>query len=170
MTRSKPQGPSNRCRLTLTGEIDLANAKEYLAVAQAIIAGCNADPCFTIDLSGVTFMDSTGLAMLVGIGKVASGAGMELRLDGTRRAFADCWKSPRWPTTLASLPAILKPPAAHDPSPGSKQPPLTPTRGAAFPSQAGPRAGRLTSAESASMTPAVRLAICSARLARWSAG
>ena len=83
MTPSKPQGPSNRCGLTLTGEIDLANAENYRAAAEAIIAGCNGDPCFTIDLSGVTFMDSTGLAMLVGIRNVASGAGMELRLDGT---------------------------------------------------------------------------------------
>ena len=83
MSPSKPQGPSNRCGLTLTGEIDLANAENYRAAAEAIIAGCNGDPCFTIDLSGVTFMDSTGLAMLVDIRNVASDAGMELRLDGT---------------------------------------------------------------------------------------
>ena len=39
--------------------------------------------CFPIDLSGVTFMDSTGLVMLVGIRKAATDARMELRLDGT---------------------------------------------------------------------------------------
>jgi STAS domain len=33
-------------------------------------------------LSGVTFMGSTGVAMLVGIRKAATTAGMELRLDG----------------------------------------------------------------------------------------
>jgi anti-sigma B factor antagonist len=48
-----------------------------------MIAECNTAPCFTIDLSGVTFMGSTGLAMLVGIRKAATNAGMELRLDGT---------------------------------------------------------------------------------------
>ena len=82
MTATKPQISSNRC-LTLTGEIDLANAEDYLAAARAMIAECNTAPCFTIDLSGVTFMGSTGLAMLVGIRKAATNAGMELRLDGT---------------------------------------------------------------------------------------
>ncbi len=83
MTATKPQIPTNRCRLTLTGEIDLANAEDYLAAARAMIAECNTAPCFTIDLSGVTFMGSTGLAMLVGIRTAATNAGMELRLDGT---------------------------------------------------------------------------------------
>ena len=83
MTATKPQIPSNRCRLTLTGEIDLANAGDYLAVARAMIAECRTAPRFTIDLSGVTFMGSSALGMLVGIRKAATNAGMELRLDGT---------------------------------------------------------------------------------------
>ena len=83
MTATKPQILTNRCRLTLTGEIDLANAEDYLAAARAMIAECKTGPSFTIDLSGVTFMGSTGLAMLVGIRKAATNAGMELRLDGT---------------------------------------------------------------------------------------
>ena len=68
--------------LTLTGEIDLGNVEYYLAVTRAGIAECQTEACFTIDLSGVTFMGSTGLAMLVGIRKAATNAGMELRLDG----------------------------------------------------------------------------------------
>jgi anti-sigma B factor antagonist len=83
MTATKPHIETTRCRLTLTGEIDLANAEDYLAAARAMIAECKTTPCFTIDLSGVTFMGSTGLAMLVGIRKAATNAGMELRLDGT---------------------------------------------------------------------------------------
>jgi anti-sigma B factor antagonist len=83
MTATKAQIPTNRCRLTLTGEIDLANAEDHLATARAMIAECNTAPCFTIDLSGVTLMGSTGLAMLVGIRKAATNARMELRLDGT---------------------------------------------------------------------------------------
>ena len=82
-TPGKPQNPSNRCPLTLTGEIDLANAQDYLALAQALIAECQTEACFPIDLSGVTFMDSTGLVMLVGIRKAATDARMELRLEGT---------------------------------------------------------------------------------------
>ena len=70
-------------RLTLSGEIDLANAGDYLAVGRAMIAECKNAPCFSIDLSGVTFMGSSALAMLVGIRKAATNAGMELRLDGT---------------------------------------------------------------------------------------
>jgi len=38
---------------------------------------------FTIDLSGVTFIDSSGLAMLVRIRRAATDAGMDLRLAGT---------------------------------------------------------------------------------------
>ena len=82
MTGTKPQTPTYRHRLALTGEIDLANAENHLAVARAIIAGCTTEPCFTVDLSGVTFMDSTGLYMLIGIREAATHAGMELRLDG----------------------------------------------------------------------------------------
>jgi anti-sigma B factor antagonist len=72
--------PIERRRLTLAGEIDMANAEDFLEVARAIIAGCRTDACLTIDLSGVTFMSSSGLAMLVQIRKAAADAGMELRL------------------------------------------------------------------------------------------
>ena len=83
MTASKPQIPNRSCRLALAGEIDMANAEDYLAVARAMIAECRTAPRFTIDLSGVTFMGSSALGMLVGIRKAATNAGMELRLDGT---------------------------------------------------------------------------------------
>jgi hypothetical protein len=52
MTATEPQTPTTRCRLTLTGEIDRANAEDYLAVARALIAEGKTTPCFTIDLSG----------------------------------------------------------------------------------------------------------------------
>lgn len=82
MTAIKPHNPTNRSWLTLTDEIDLANAADYLGVAREMIAECRTDPCFTIDLSTVTFMDSTALGMLVDVRKAASHAGMELRLAG----------------------------------------------------------------------------------------
>jgi len=71
-----------RCQLTMAGEIDMANAEDYLALARAIIAGCHAeaDTCLTIDLSGVTFMSSSGLNMLVEVRRATTDAGMELRL------------------------------------------------------------------------------------------
>jgi hypothetical protein len=52
MTATKPQIPTTRCRLTLTGEIDLANAEDYLVVARAMITEGKTGACFTIDLSG----------------------------------------------------------------------------------------------------------------------
>ena len=64
----------------MAGEIDMANAEDYLELARAIIAGCRTDACLTIDLSGVTFMSSSGLVMLVEVRKAATEAGMELRL------------------------------------------------------------------------------------------
>ena len=88
MTASKPQIPNRRCRLALAGEIDMANAEDYLALARAIIAGAGTEPGFTIDLFGVTFMGSSGLRMLLDIRKAATDAGMELRLAGTPRCVS----------------------------------------------------------------------------------
>jgi len=82
VTAIDPTTPSDRCRVILTGEIDLANAEEFLILAQAMIAECP-EARFTIDLSGVTFIDSSGLAMLVRIRRAATDAGMDLRLAGT---------------------------------------------------------------------------------------
>ena len=69
-----------RRHLTLAGEIDMANAEDFLQLARAIIAGCHTDAYLTIDLSGVTFMSSSGLNMLVQIRKATTDAGIELRL------------------------------------------------------------------------------------------
>jgi anti-sigma B factor antagonist len=88
MTASNGQIPNRSCRLALTGEIDMANAEDYLALARVMIAGAGTEPCFTIDLSGVTFMGSSGLRMLLDIRKAATDAGMELRLAGTPRCVS----------------------------------------------------------------------------------
>jgi hypothetical protein len=39
MADTRPHSYRTQCHLTLTGEIDMANAEDYLALAQAIIAG-----------------------------------------------------------------------------------------------------------------------------------
>ena len=88
MTGIKPHKPTDRCCLTLTGEIDLANAADHRRVARGMIAECGSDLCFTVDLSSVTFMDSTGLAMLVDIRNAATDAGIQLRLAGTPRCVS----------------------------------------------------------------------------------
>ena|SRR6266550_1196420 len=89
MTASKPQIPNRSCDLALAGEIDMANAVDYFALARAIIAGSSGtESCFTLDLFGVTFMGSSGLRMLLDIRKAATDAGMELRLAGTPRCVS----------------------------------------------------------------------------------
>ena len=83
MTAIESTTPTDRCRVILTGEIDLANAEEFLVLARARIGECQTEARFTIDLSGITFIDSTGLALLVRIRQAATDAGMDLRLAGT---------------------------------------------------------------------------------------
>mgnify|MGYP002380467705 CR=1 FL=1 len=61
--------------LTATGELDIAGASQVLdAVPDAI-----ARPII-FDLSGVTFMDSSGLRSLLGVREACENAGQELRL------------------------------------------------------------------------------------------
>jgi anti-sigma B factor antagonist len=57
--------------LAVFGEVDLATADELFAAGtKALSADCAA---LRIDLAGVTFMDSTGLAALVKINNQAAG-------------------------------------------------------------------------------------------------
>jgi anti-anti-sigma factor len=65
-------------RVVLTGELDIAGAQEAdEAVRQAESDG---DGVLTIDLSGLTFMDSTGLRLLVAADRRAQEAGRTLRI------------------------------------------------------------------------------------------
>ena len=50
-------------RIALSGEIDVATAPD--AFAEVVAASPSAGDLVTFDLSGVTFMDSTGIAMLL---------------------------------------------------------------------------------------------------------
>ena len=88
MTANNGQIPNRHCRLALAGEIDIANAEDYLAFARVMITESGSESCFTIDLFGVTFMGSSGLRMLLAIKKAATDAGMELRLAGTPRCVS----------------------------------------------------------------------------------
>ena len=65
-------------RVLFTGELDIAGAHEAdEAVRQAESAGTGA---VTIDLRGLTFMDSTGLRLLVAADRRAREAGRTLRI------------------------------------------------------------------------------------------
>ena len=51
------------CRIAIAGELDLANAKTLSAELERVCADGGVDVIF--DLSGLEFIDSTGLALLV---------------------------------------------------------------------------------------------------------
>jgi anti-sigma B factor antagonist len=66
------------------GEIDLDNASDLSEVA--IAAMREIGPSIVLDLSGVTFMDSTGLKVLLAVHRRAELAGGRLVLAGPTRS------------------------------------------------------------------------------------
>jgi anti-sigma B factor antagonist len=71
--------------VTLTGEMDVANAGEVSACLNGLIeAGADV----VIDLSGLQFIDSTGLGVLVSAGGRAREGGQRIRLRGPGKNVA----------------------------------------------------------------------------------
>ena len=64
---SQPEDPSHGAgpalRLQLTGAIDVVTAREELK--RILVEGRQAGDCVELDLSGVEFMDSSGISMLL---------------------------------------------------------------------------------------------------------
>ena len=73
-------GPSTgeRRTITMSGEVDIATVDQLLAEAYACLEG-PAEVC-EVDLSGVTFIDSSGLGALVRIRNVAQDRGKQVVL------------------------------------------------------------------------------------------
>jgi anti-sigma B factor antagonist len=65
-------------RVVLAGELDIGSSPEVEKVLQRVEAGGPAN--LTIDLRGLTFMDSTGLRMLVAADKRARDQARTLRI------------------------------------------------------------------------------------------
>jgi anti-sigma B factor antagonist len=64
-------------RLILAGELDIANAHEvHKVLRQATIAA----DCVVVDLSGLTFIDSTGVRLLLQFRTISERDGWRLRL------------------------------------------------------------------------------------------
>lgn len=74
-----------RRHLYLSGRLDAHQVPGFLAAAEPLA------PATTLDLGGVTFMDSSGLAALVRLVRAASYGGQELEIvnvqDGVRLAM-----------------------------------------------------------------------------------
>lgn len=65
----------------VSGDVDLANCGHVLELGAAAIAEPRVD-ALVVELSGVTFLDSTGLGALVQLRNLAKAAGKRLRLRG----------------------------------------------------------------------------------------
>jgi anti-sigma B factor antagonist len=65
--------------LVVSGDVDLATAHEFVAAADAWAASGVAGP-LRIDLSGVTFLDSTGVSALLEIRRTAAASGNDVVL------------------------------------------------------------------------------------------
>lgn len=72
--------------VSATGEIDIATAPEFRATALGAVARCPG--LLVADLSGVSFIDSSGLNVLVLLRQEALSRGHELRLVTSRRIDA----------------------------------------------------------------------------------
>lgn len=68
-------------RVAVVGEIDLPHARDLVVALREVLAGAPA--VISLDLSGVTFMDSTGIQVLMGARADAVKAGTEVRIQKT---------------------------------------------------------------------------------------
>lgn len=74
------------CVVDVDGEIDLAVARLLTAELEKAVAECS--PRVLIDLTNLTFIDSTGLASLVAAHRCATAAGGGVRLVGPNARIA----------------------------------------------------------------------------------
>jgi anti-anti-sigma factor len=70
-------------RVAVTGEIDLATAGEFYAALFGVLS-TRLPARVDVDLAGVTFMDCTGLTVLVLVRRAASRIGCQLRVGDTQ--------------------------------------------------------------------------------------
>jgi len=73
--------------LTVTGEIDMATAPRFRQRLLAVISAGTQN--VVIDLSGVDFIDSTGLGVLMGAAKRVRSTGGDIRLVMAGSRLAD---------------------------------------------------------------------------------
>ena len=98
--------------LTVTGEIDMATAPRFRQQLLGVI-GAGAQNV-VIDISGVDFIDSTGLGVLMGGAKRVRSAGGDIRLVMTGSRLADLIELTRLDRVLDVFDSVST--ATEDPS------------------------------------------------------
>jgi anti-sigma B factor antagonist len=80
--------------LAVAGELDLA-AAPLLAAHLDAVGAADGSGGVVLDLSGLTFLDSSGVALLIGVTQRAEREGWPLRIAGTppeaHRVLEICW-------------------------------------------------------------------------------
>ncbi|MDI1464693.1 STAS domain-containing protein [Catellatospora sp. KI3] len=71
-------------RVSISGEVDLASADLVQQWLTSAVDDCTADGAVEVDLSGLDFIDSTGIRALVMARRHAMSAGVGLYLEGAR--------------------------------------------------------------------------------------
>jgi anti-sigma B factor antagonist len=77
-------GSASGVHLTVTGEVDSASAPSLRSAVDAAFAGGARK--LTVDLDGVTFLDSAGLCVLAAAHRRATESGVVLRVLASNRA------------------------------------------------------------------------------------
>jgi anti-sigma B factor antagonist len=77
--------PDGRCLVRLTGQVDLSVVPDLVTEFEYAVEQVSAD--LVVDVSGVDFIDSSGLAALVRARKVAEGRGGSLVLTGPSQSI-----------------------------------------------------------------------------------
>ncbi len=97
------------------GEITAANAEQMLTVAQTQIDSFTdySEP-ITIDLSAVTFIDSTGVGLLLRAQKHAAGRGAQLQFLNPQAAILNVLRMSRLESVLLGVPPSSKPKRVQD--------------------------------------------------------
>jgi len=73
-------------RIGWNGALDMGAVSEFVAAVQGLFA---AGTAVEVDLSGVQFIDSTGVAGLLKLRQAAAGQGAALRFDGFQPEVAE---------------------------------------------------------------------------------
>ncbi|MGL5826534.1 MAG: STAS domain-containing protein [Nocardioides sp.] len=110
--------PSGHCLLTVSGDIDLAQAPELVAELEYAVQ--RVSPYVVLDLEWVDFVDSSGLAALIRARDQAMAAGGDLQLAGTTAHIRELLRITRLDDVFAIYPSVDA--ATTIPVPGRERP------------------------------------------------